>query len=41
MRIILVRHGLSEANISRFYSLEDTVLHESGYSVLNLSLIHI
>lgn len=35
MRIILVRHGLSEANISRFYSLEDTVLHESGYSVLN------
>lgn len=35
MRIILVRHGLSEANISRFYSLEDTKLHESGFSVLN------
>ena len=35
MKIILVRHGLSEANISRFYSLEDTSLHESGFSVLN------
>lgn len=35
MRIILVRHGLSDANISRFYSLEDTKLHESGFSVLN------
>ena len=35
MRIILVRHGLSEANISRFYSLDDTILHESGFSVLN------
>ena len=35
MRIILVRHGLSEANISKFYSLEDTILHESGFSVLN------
>lgn len=35
MQIILVRHGLSEANISRFYSLDDTILHESGFSVLN------
>lgn len=35
MKIILVRHGLSEANISKFYSLEDTSLHESGFGVLN------
>ena len=34
MKIILVRHGLSEANIGRFYSMDDTILHESGYGVL-------
>lgn len=34
MRIILVRHGLSEANLGRFYSLDDTRLHKSGYGVL-------
>ena len=34
MKIILVRHGLSEANIGRYYSLEDTILHEDGYGVL-------
>ncbi|WP_297280630.1 histidine phosphatase family protein [uncultured Anaerococcus sp.] len=34
MKIILVRHGLSEANIGRFYSMNDTILHENGYDVL-------
>lgn len=34
MRIILVRHGLSEANINKFYSLDDTKLDESGFAVL-------
>lgn len=34
MRIILVRHGLSEANISKIYSLDDTKLDQSGFGVL-------
>lgn len=35
MKVILVRHGLSEANIGRYYSLDDTILHKGGYSVLD------
>ena len=34
MKIILVRHGLTEANIGRYYSLDDTILHKDGYEVL-------
>lgn len=34
MKIILVRHGLSEANIAQLYSLEDTKIHKSGFNVL-------
>ncbi len=35
MRIIFVRHGLSEANINKYYSLDDTILDESGFGVLD------
>ena len=34
MKIILVRHGLTESNIASLYSLEDTRLHRSGFNVL-------
>ena len=35
MKIILVRHGLSEANIGRYYSLDDTKLDKNGYEILD------
>lgn len=34
MKIILVRHGLTEANMSSLYSLDSTKLHKSGFNVL-------
>lgn len=34
MKIILVRHGLSDANIAELYSVEDTRIHKSGFNVL-------
>lgn len=34
MKIILIRHGLTEANMSSLYSLESTKLHKSGFNVL-------
>lgn len=35
MKIVLVRHGLSEANIGRYYSLDDTKLDKNGYEILD------
>ena len=35
MKIILVRHGQTQANISWKYSTDDTVLAESGLYILD------
>lgn len=35
MKIILVRHGLTQANIEKRYSTDDTVLAESGLHILD------
>ena len=39
MKIILVRHGLTEANIKKTYSLQNTKLHESAYKELEKTKI--